>query len=490
MERRGPFLALALVFALAAPAVASAKVTQYTIRSQAFSLGGFETILPKVWTRTPEKDGYITRFYARLVYANGRRVPIQRVMLHHIVFVDVGYPGGAPKTTSCPGRRAGESFWGTGEEHEHLVLPPGYGYHVDHRDHWRLQAMLMSHSLQSQKLYIQYSFTMVTGTKLTPVKPLWLRANGCQDPYPSYEIQGGEGTDATDVRSTDWAMPISGRIVAAGAHLHGSAKDMTITQPACGDRTLIDHKPLFGFPTDKVYRVRPILHEPGPIATAYFMSKSGIPVARGTVLRVTGYYDGQYPHPQVMAISHVYVARDNTVKPGCQPIPSDAHYYWTRKDGRPSAPRQAIPFNAYDASTGKVAPIDRPPGPEVVAPGDTTVSVADDGFHPANLTIVPGASVTWSWTGSAEHNVFYADGPRDVDSGTLPKGSTYHYTFNVPGTYRLFCWLHPLTMHQVVTVTDSSAQFGASPPAQTSRVVTRIPGDVDDGYGEGDGLGL
>ena len=478
-----------LAASLWAAAPASSKVIHYSIRSQAFRLGGFETILPKVWTKTPQRDGYITSFNARLVYANGRRVPIQRVMLHHIVFVDVGYPGGPVKTTSCPGRRAGESFWGTGEERERLVLPPGYGYHVDRRDSWRLQAMLMSHSLESQKLYVQYTFTMVTGRRLTPVKPLWLRANGC-DPYPSYEVVGNEGPGSTDVRSYDWKLPVSGRIVAAGAHEHGSAKDMTITQPACDNRLLIDHKPLFGYPTDKVYRVRPILHEPGPIATAYFLSKTGIPVSRGDVLRVTGYYDGEYPHPQVMAISHVYIARDDSVTPGCHPIPADAHYYWTRRDGRPYAPRQAIPFNAYDQQTGRVVQIDRPPGDDVTAVSAASVQVADDGFHPANLTIDPGATVTWSWTGRATHNVFYADGPRVVDSGTLRPGSSYKYTFAVPGTYKLFCWLHPLTMHQVVTVTDSAAQFGARSPASQPRTVVQIPGDVDDGYGEGDGLGL
>src|SRR3954447_15273540 len=108
-------LAVLLALVLGA-APASGAVRHYVIRSQAFRLNGFETILPKVWTKTPRKDGYITSFYARLVYKDGRRVPIQKVMLHHIVFVDVGYPGGPVKTTSCPGRRAGESFWGTGEE--------------------------------------------------------------------------------------------------------------------------------------------------------------------------------------------------------------------------------------------------------------------------------------------------------------------------------------------------------------------------------------
>ena len=44
---------------------------------------------------------------------------------------------------------------------------------------------------------------------------------------------------------------MNGRIVAAGGHLHGGAERMSLTQPACHNRKLLDTDPLFG-PVDKV----------------------------------------------------------------------------------------------------------------------------------------------------------------------------------------------------------------------------------------------
>ena len=86
-------------------------------------------------------------------------------------------------------------------------------------------------------------------------------------------------------------MPFSGRIVASGAHLHGSSKGVEISEPGCGDRTIIRHDPLYGCRTTRL-QIRPILHEPGPIATGYFLSKQGIPVRRQK-LDVTGLYDDE-----------------------------------------------------------------------------------------------------------------------------------------------------------------------------------------------------
>ena len=298
--------------------------------------------------------------YARLMYAPGRPVPLQHVMLHHIVFINAGYSGGPAKTTSCHGRR-GEPFWGTGEEHEHLELPPGYGYQVDRRDHWRMQTMLMSHGLRARHAYVQYTVRLVTGRRLQRVKPLWLRAEGCLK-FPSYEVDGGGAPGSTNVRRHRWTMPFSGRIVASGAHLHGSSKGVEISEPGCGDRTIIRHDPRYGLPGDTVYKIRPILHEPGPIATGYFLSKQGIPVRRGQKLDVTGLYDDEHPHPGVMAIAHVYIAPDASVKDPCAPMPSDAHIMWTRADGRAGAPYEPIPFNAVGAD-GKVHEIERPDGP-------------------------------------------------------------------------------------------------------------------------------
>jgi plastocyanin len=439
----------AVALSLALGSTASAATKTYTFRTQTFTIDGFQTIYPKLFVKTPRRSGYITYMYARLMYAPGRPVPLQDVMLHHIVFINAGYSGGPAKTTSCQGRR-GEPFWGTGEEHEHLALPPGYGYQVDRRDHWRMQTMLMSHGLRARHAYVQYTVRLVTGEHLQRVKPLWLRAEGCLR-FPSYEVDGGGDAGSTNVRTHSWTMPFNGRIVASGAHLHGSSKGVEISEPGCGGRTIIRHDPRYGMPDDTVYKIRPILHEPGPIATGYFLSKQGIPVRRGQKLDVTGLYDDEHPHPGVMAIAHVYIAPDASVKDPCAPMPSDAHIMWTRHDGRPSAPYEPIPFSAVGAD-GAVHEIERPTGRTVVADGDARVKVRDSFFDAANVSIPVGATVTWDWTGHLRHNVYLAGGPRDVNSTSEGHGFVYRQRFTVPGTYRMFCFLHPITMHQVVEV--------------------------------------
>lgn len=439
----------AMALGLALSSTASAATKTYTLRTKTFAIDGFQTIYPKLFVKTPKRDGYITYMYARLMYAPGKPVPLQHVMLHHIVFINAGHRGGPAKTTSCHGRR-GEPFWGTGEEHERLELPPGYGYQVDHRDKWRMQTMLMSHGLRARHVYVQYTVRLVTAVRLQRVKPLWLRAEGCLK-FPSYEVDGGGAPGSTNARTHRWTMPFSGRIVASGAHLHGSSKGVAISEPGCGNRTIISHKPLFGMPGDTVYRIRPILHEPGPIATGYFLSKTGIAVRRGQKLDVTGLYDDEHPHPGVMAIAHVYIAPDASVKDPCAAIPGDAHITWTRTDGRPSAPYEPVPFNAVGAD-GKVHEIDRPAGRTLFSDGNATVKVRDSYFDAANVSIPAGATVTWDWTGHLRHNVYLAGGPRDVNSTSQGHGFVYRKQFTVPGTYRMFCFLHPITMHQVVDV--------------------------------------
>jgi plastocyanin len=316
-----------------------------------------------------------------------------------------------------------------------------------------MQTMLMSHTTATQVVHVEYRFKLVTGRPLTDVKPLWLRANGCRS--SSYDIGGGAGEGADHVRAHDWRMPFDGRIVAAGAHLHGSAKDMTISQPRCDDRTVIRHAPRYGNPNDLVYRLRPVLHEPGPIATGYFLSRTGIAVRRGEPLRVTGVYDASRPHPGVMSITHVYVARDPAVRRAarCAPLPADRRTYWTRRDGRAQPPVVRLPLYGLD-DRGKVVEIDRPRGREVVE-GDRAEVVARDTFRPANLSVGLGAEVTWRFP--ERHNVLLAEGPRTVASGTRTGGDRWTKRFDTPGEYRMFCWLHPVTMQQVLRVRDRPA---------------------------------
>ena len=103
--------------------------------------------------------------------------------------------------------------------------------------------MLMSHSFQARNVYVQYTFAF-SKKRLTPVRPFWIRANGCVTTQPSYSVQ--TLSSGLDHRTFHWTVPMNGRIVAAGGHLHGGAEHMSLTQPGCRDRKLLDTDPLFG----------------------------------------------------------------------------------------------------------------------------------------------------------------------------------------------------------------------------------------------------
>lgn len=441
-------LLVLLVLALTA-APASASERTYTLRSGPMTFGPFQTKFPSRSIPAPRRRGFITRMSTRLVNARGRPISIERLMLHHVVFINSGAPGGARRNNACSGR-PGEPFFGTGEEQQRLILPSGYGYRVRARDRWRAVAMYMSHTNKAQRAFLEYSVTISDAKRLVPVKPLWLRAHGC-DPLSTYTVPGGGARGSADVRSHDWTIPTSGRIVAAGAHLHGGALGLAIRQPRCGDRTLVDHRPLWGLPDDLVYRVRPMLHEPGPIATGYFLSHIGIPVRRGEVLRVTGSYDAEVPHPLVMAITHVYVAKDPAAPKSCDPLPADGQVHWSRTDGRAAVAPMQVPLTGLDA---RGDPVELPSvgGPLVDGGADAQVDLAGSSFHPSSLSIPSGGRVTWSFRDRTAHNVLSANAPRAVDAPPARRGGEYAQTFTVPGTYNLFCSLHPMTMHQTLVV--------------------------------------
>jgi plastocyanin len=80
----------------------------------------------------------------------------------------------------------------------------------------------------------------------------------------------------------------------------------------------------------------------------------------------------------------------------------------------------------------------------------TQVRVGDIFFRPGKITINRGAKVTWKWVGYLPHNVTVRSGPLKFHSPNLVRGSFSH-VFSKPGTYSLFCTLHP-TMKETVIV--------------------------------------
>jgi hypothetical protein len=455
--RRALLIAVLALLACAPPA--SAKRTTYTLRYGPVRMAGFNVKFPKVPVQNPHVTGYIVHMDAGLVDSKGRKVTIRDVMLHHLVF----HRARDWKIRNACASPHTEPFFGTGEENQQLRLPAGYGYPITKHDHWRVTAMLMSHSMPTHNVYIRYRVTVETGRRLTPVHAFWVRANGCS-PTVSYPVPGGGEAGATDYRRFDWTVPYDGRIVAVGGHLHGGAKDMWLSQPRCGNRRLLDTRPFFGMPNHLYYRVRPVLHEPGPMDTHYFMSRTGIPIRRGEKLRLTGAYDSSAPHTRVMSIMHVYVARSTHAPKGCPPLPKDAKELQKSTHVRTEPPLVKVPLNGLN-DQGHVYEILGSPWPLQKLDSGALVNLRDNRFTRPHIALPVGASLTWRFQDRTPHNVMFANGPRVLGSPTLSGGRRYTTHFPVAGHYELFCYLHPLTMHQVVEV---EPQAGAATAGQAT----------------------
>jgi plastocyanin len=84
----------------------------------------------------------------------------------------------------------------------------------------------------------------------------------------------------------------------------------------------------------------------------------------------------------------------------------------------------------------------------------TTVTVGDNFFAPSSKTIAAGTKVRFNWTGDNRHNVKKKKGPgAPFKSRTTSAGGVnFAKTFNLRGTYRLICTIHPEEMRLKLTV--------------------------------------
>jgi hypothetical protein len=360
---------LAFALTLVVAASAQGKLVTKTMRWGPIRAGAYEVVSDTVRAPAPRLAGSIVHMHARMVDAAGRSMSPQRLMLHHVVFLDLGARTGDRHDGSCP-ELPRERFYGNGEEDEALQLPRGYGYPVGARDRWRMSWMVMNHRNRQDKGWIEYTVTVDDDPTLTPVKPFWLDVAGCGK-GSIFSVPGGEGPGAVQDQSIPWIPPRDGRIV----------------------RTLAESRPTYGMPDHIYYRIRPILHEPGPISTSWFESQTGIPIHRGERLTVHGEYEAEHPHARVMAIGHAYVALGGAPLPeGCAPLPNDITTITTNTPGRTEPPFAPIPLTGLDRR-GNAITIDRPPGKAKTVDGDVTVLVCDWAFSPPNLSVPAGATV-------------------------------------------------------------------------------------------------
>lgn len=89
------------------------------------------------------------------------------------------------------------------------------------------------------------------------------------------------------------------------------------------------------------------------------------------------------------------------------------------------------------------------------------VTVNDFYFAPTSVTIKKGRAVKWVWSSynTYPHDVHLKQGPKALKNKgrfstttTAVTDASFQRTFEVPGTYKFICTVHPSEMRMTVTV--------------------------------------
>ena len=429
----------------------------YDCRYGPITVAPFQVLTKEIQANMPKPDvkGFVTNMETDVVDASGTPIPINRLMLHHIVFTNLGEPDRTcnrftmwDSMTKFPA--AAERFYAAGEERAKMALPDGYGYPVQKNDNWLVTYMFMNHRSKVDSAYIGYRVTVDTRPNVTPVEPYWLDVENCKID-PVYDVAGGKPRGSRDIERTTWTVPKSGRLIAAGGHVHGGGKALSLVRPDCGTNDQVyTSRPTWGGPRHPFYRVRPVLHEPGPSHMSGFNSATGIPLAAGERVVLESNYDARLPHTRVMGIMVAFMAPDASVTEPCGARPSDLTQL-PAPAGRGKPPPFTVPI--VGRRGGKAVNIDAPPGRRVRLGRRGTIEVGDLFFRRPNVQIPAGGTLTWRFDGDTLHNVTLANGPRGFSSPNLSQGRVYSKKLRVPGTYQLFCGLHPVDMTATIKVT-------------------------------------
>ena len=92
------------------------------------------------------------------------------------------------------------------------------------------------------------------------------------------------------------------------------------------------------------------------------------------------------------------------------------------------------------------------------APAAATVSIKNMAFSPGSLSVMTGATVTWTNSDTTIHTVTADDG--SFNSGNIAIGATYTRVFSTAGIISYHCTIHPeMTGKVVVTAVTSGGGY-------------------------------
>ena len=447
----------AVAISLVLPGVANAEERLLTLYSPAIQtrpyVHGVESLpLPANGRQAPAEPGYVTGVKEQALVdsfdPDAKPLDNSKFMIHHFLFFAPGR-----MNDDLGGCWQGSGFmFGRGEEHPSgnfaMLTPPAararYGIPnmtaTGAAPNWRMTAMIMNHVKRPKTVWVRVKF-WYTDEPRQQMTPVILGDCTLVRLGMAYDVPGGGPPGSTFKRTTTWTVPngFKGRMILGLSHNHGGAKYQLLSNRTCG-RVLFKSRAYYGTP-DHIYNtIRPILHEPGPIADGSFSSPTGIPISGGEVIQNVAVHDDHNLHVQAMGFWALVVVRDDSVTP-CGPTPNDIVDV--------TRPRRFAAHPNYGLVVPQLAP---PSGPSRVFSG-APLAIGDEWFRPARIVAKLGQTLTWRFSGLEPHSVTVANGPRGFSS--FYAGNTsgeYKFRPTVRGTYRLTCLIHPTTMGQTVVV--------------------------------------
>jgi hypothetical protein len=247
----------------------------------------------------PCTNCYIVELKPNLVYENGKPANLDTgAMLHHAVWTRPGIDDTTCGAGSAIGLQ-GERFFASGNERTEFVLPDGFGYAVG-TDAWDLIVEVMNHSKTQKNVYITLSVKYVPlSANLKKVTPVWMDVDNCSD--SQYAIAAGK-THTT----WNWKSTVTGRIVAAGGHVHDGGVKTVLRNESLDDDVCTS---VAGYGKDPAFD--------GSIESMSYCSWDRIgTVKEGETLGLHAYYDSTEAQDDVMGIVVAYVYETKNLEGG------------------------------------------------------------------------------------------------------------------------------------------------------------------------------
>lgn len=224
-------------------------------------------------------DGWLLSYAPRLTDGAGQPVPGR--LLHHVAFWHTGR-----SDFLCPNKQ--EHIFGAGGEMNEWLALPGVGYRVGKGDRIRVSTMFHNPTdVDQPEVYLEvrvgYEEEGAVEEPRSNVYPAWFDVQECGS--SGYDLKPG-----THVTSGEVEVPVSGRLLGVGGHLHNHGRELALelvrSEGAADDDSDDEVR--------EIARLEPRTDEEGRILSMPvkpFLLEGGRTLEAGDRMRVTARYE-------------------------------------------------------------------------------------------------------------------------------------------------------------------------------------------------------